>query len=57
MTRNVIRMRNFKVKKYLRRYKDIEDKTAKSTEKNKNLKEKKKKRIKIERILKKDKEI
>ena len=50
-------MRNFKVKKYLRRYKDIEDKTAKSTEKNKNLKEKKKKRIKIERILKKDKEI
>ena len=50
-------MRNFKVKKYLRRYKNIEDKTDEKTEKNKNLKEKKKKRIKIERILKKDKEM
>ena len=46
-------MRNFKVKKYLRRYRNIEDKRDKSTEKNKNLKEKKKKRIRIERILKK----
>ena len=46
-------MRNFKVKKYLRRYRNIEDKRDKNTEKNKNLKEKKKKRIRIERILKK----
>ena len=45
-------MRNFKLKKYLRRYKNIEEKKDKSTEKHENLKEKKKKRIKIERILK-----
>ena len=47
-------MRNFKVKKYLRRYKNNEDKTDKNAEKNKILKEKKKKRLKIERILKKN---
>lgn len=47
-------MRNFKVKKYLRRYKNNEDKTDKNAEKNKILKEKKKKRLKIERLLKKN---
>ena len=47
-------MRNFKVKKYLRRYKNTEDKTDKNAEKNKILKEKKKKRLKIERLLKKN---
>ena len=47
-------MRNFKVKKYLRRYKNTEDKADKNSEKNKILKEKKKKRLKIERLLKKN---
>ena len=47
-------MRKFKVKKYLRRYKNTEDKADKNDEKNKILKEKKKKRLKIERILKKN---
>ena len=47
-------MRNFKVKKYLRRYKNTEDKADKNAEKNKILKEKKKKRLKIERISKKN---
>ena len=47
-------MKNFKVKKYLRRYKNTEDKADKNDEKNKILKEKKKKRLKIERLLKKN---
>ena len=47
-------MRNFKVKKYLRRYKNTEDKADKHAEKNKILKAKKKKRLKIERLLKKN---
>ena len=46
-------MKNFKLKKYLRRYKDIDNKTNKNTLKNKKLKEKKIKRLKIERILNK----